>query len=83
MTFHSRVSGEFWEQYNALPAEVQRLADKAYKLFSANPYHPSLALKKVGPYWSARVSLEYRVLGYQQGDEFFGSGSARMTNTNS
>lgn len=47
----------------------QRQADKAYRLFAANP--ASLALKKVGLYWSARISLEYCVLGYQKGNEFF------------
>jgi len=35
------------------------------------PSHPSLNLKKVGPFWSARISLEYRVLGYRQDREFF------------
>ena len=71
MRFVSRVSAEFWEQYNALPAEIQRQADKAYRLFSANPSHPSLSLKKAGPFWSARISLEYRVLGYRQDREFY------------
>ncbi len=71
MTVVSHVSPEFRELYDALPTEVQRQADKAYSLFAANPSHPSLNLKKVGPLWSARVSLEYRVLGYQQDYEFF------------
>ena len=71
MNFVSRVSPEFWKRFNALPSEVQRQAEKAYRLFQSNPAHPSLALKKVGPYWSARISLEYRVLGYQRGHEFF------------
>jgi hypothetical protein len=67
----SHISAEFREQYGALPAEIQRRADKAYRLFTKNPLHPSLNLKKVGPFWSARVSLEYRVLGYKQNHEFF------------
>jgi hypothetical protein len=71
VTVVSHVSAEFWEQYNALPAEVQRQADKAYRLFTSNPSHPSINLKKVGPFWSARISLEYRVLGYQEDHEFF------------
>lgn len=69
MRFVSHVSAEFRELYNALPLEIQRQADKAYGLFTANPYHPSLNLKRTGPFWS--VSLEYRVLGYQQAHEFF------------
>lgn len=71
MTFRSHVSAEFWEAYNALPKKVRRQADKAYDLFTSNPFHPSLCLKEVGPFWSARVSLEYRVLGYRQENEFF------------
>jgi hypothetical protein len=71
VTFVSRVSPDFWERYNALPSEVREQAEKAYRLFSSNPNHPSLGLKKAGPYWSARISIGYRVLGYRRGDEFF------------
>lgn len=71
MPFVSQVSPEFWEQYNELPAEVQNLSNKAYRLFLADPWHPSLALKKVGPFWSARISLGYRVVGYRRNNEFF------------
>ncbi|MDQ2949263.1 MAG: hypothetical protein M3Y27_25545 [Acidobacteriota bacterium] len=71
MTFLSRVSPEFWAQYNSLPSKVQRQASKSYALFLSNPSHPSLGLKKVGPFWSSRVSSDYRVLGYRQGREFF------------
>ena len=71
MTFGSRVSPEFWALYNAHPEDVQRQAAKAYRLFSSNPLHPSLALKRVGPFWSARISLDYRVLGYQKGRDYF------------
>lgn len=71
MTFVSRVSPEFWEQYNALPEEIRQAAGKAYRLFCENPSHPSLVLKKAGPYWSARISRDYRVLGYQRGSEVY------------
>jgi len=71
LTVVSHVSAEFWEQYHALPLRIRRQADKAYALFTANPSHPSLSLKKVGPFWSARISLEYRVLGYRVDHEFF------------
>lgn len=28
-----------------------------------DPRHPSLHLKKIGPFWSVRVGLHYRALG--------------------
>ena len=52
----SRVTAEFWAAYRALPRPLQRLAIKNYLLWRANPQHPSLQFKKVGPrVWSARV----------------------------
>ncbi len=52
----------FWDFYDKLPLNVQRLADKNYELLKRDPYHPSLHFKKVGKYWSARVGSDYRVL---------------------
>jgi hypothetical protein len=57
------ASPDFWEYYESLPVSTQRLADKNFKLLKENPKHPSLALKKVGRYWSARVGKRYRALG--------------------
>ena len=55
----------FWELYDHLPASIQELADKNYKLLKANPRHPSLRLNKVGEYWSARVGIKYRAVGVE------------------
>jgi hypothetical protein len=57
---------EFWELYHALPVEVRALANKNFALLRAEPDHPSLRLKKVGPFWSARVGLHYRVLARER-----------------
>ena len=57
------ASPEFWKFLASLPAEVQQLAHKNYELLKADPHHPSLRLKRIGPYWSARVGRGYRVLG--------------------
>jgi hypothetical protein len=39
------------------------LAVKNYRLWVANPHHPSLQFKKLGPLvWSARVGLQYRAV---------------------
>ena len=59
------TESSFWELYDALPAPIQELADKNYKLLKANPRHPSLQLKKVGRYWSVRVGLKYRAVAVE------------------
>jgi hypothetical protein len=53
---------EFWLYYRRLPPEIRELADKSFQLLRGNPWHPSLHLKKVGIFWSARVGLRYRAL---------------------
>ena len=59
----SRVVANFWDSYNRLPNEIQVLALKQYALWQTNPRHPSLRFKKVGLYWSARVTDDYRAVG--------------------
>lgn len=49
------ASRAFWEAYDKLPEQVRALADKNFALLKDNPRHPSLQLKKVGRFWSARV----------------------------
>ena len=61
----------FWELYGKLPKEVQKLADKNYRLLKLDPTHPSLHFKKVGKnkqLWSVRVGINYRALGIEKSD---------------
>lgn len=58
-----RTSLGFWQCYDALSAPVRALADKQFQLLAADPHHPSLHLKRVGRFHSARVGAHYRVLG--------------------
>ena len=67
----SNASPEFWRLYNFLPADIRLQADKQFKLFMANPDHPSLHLKRAGAFWTARVSRGYRAVARRQGDRFF------------
>lgn len=60
----------FWQAYNTLPPEVQRLADASYALLKSDPRHQSLRFKKVGRFWSARVGYHHRALALQDGDDF-------------
>jgi hypothetical protein len=68
----SRTTERFRKAFEGLPEQVQRQAREAYKLFTRNPYHPSLRFKQVHPtqpIYSVRVSLEYRALGVREGEE--------------
>ena len=68
----SFTTERFRKLYRELPDAVHQQARHAYRRFQENPQHPSLQFKKVHPtqpIYSARVSLEYRVLGVVDGDE--------------
>ncbi len=62
------ASSSFWSAYQRLPDKVRRLADKNYELLKQNPAHPSLRLKRLGRYWSARIGIHYRALGVEVED---------------
>ncbi|HEX6799517.1 MAG TPA: hypothetical protein VF116_17555 [Ktedonobacterales bacterium] len=67
---NSRTIEPFWKLYAALPRDIQRLAGKAFVLFEADPGHPSLQFKVVNErrrIWSARITDDYRVLGFRDG----------------
>ena len=64
-----RASPRYWACDNALPAAVRQLADRCYAQLRADPRHPSLHFKKVGPFWSVRVGLHYRALGVESGSD--------------
>jgi hypothetical protein len=61
----SRASSQFWHLYHRLSPEIQRLADKNYRLWLADHAHPSLHFKKVRDYWVARVGEDYRAVGIE------------------
>ena len=71
MIIPSRGTSEFWRLYRALPAEVRMLAQKNYRLCSANAFHPSLHFKSIGKSdWSVRVGGHYRAVGKFSGETF-------------
>ena len=65
-----RTVPRFWQCFEALPAEIQDAAEKNYQLLKKNPNHRSLHFKRVGKYWSVRVSLDYRALAVETDDGF-------------
>ncbi|MCU0540588.1 MAG: hypothetical protein MUE44_00195 [Oscillatoriaceae cyanobacterium Prado104] len=70
----SSVTKTFRNQLRDLPISVQEQAAKAYALWQEDPYHPSLQFKQISqrqPIYSARVSLNYRVLGLLDSDRIY------------
>ena len=71
MTIPSHGTPEFWKLYRSLPREVRMLAQKNYRLWAANAFHPSLHFKSIGkPNWSVRVGDHYRAIGKFSGPLF-------------
>jgi len=67
----SAVLPSFWKQYRRLNKDIRQSARKAYKLWSQNPFHPSLRFKCINSkegIWSVRITKGYRALGVLQGD---------------
>ena len=67
----SRTTQGFRERYAELSNKVTKRAQKSYRLWKNNPQHPSLNFKKVhptDPVYSARVGLNYRVVGLKRDD---------------
>ena len=61
----------FWSAYQTLPWEIRQSARKAYRLWSNNPFHPSLHFKCINReenIWSVRITISYRAIGILEGD---------------
>lgn len=70
MTSHATAG--YWRLFRALPKDVRAQAFKAHALFKRDPAHPSLHFELIdrqSNLWSARVNLNYRVLGTRDGAE--------------
>jgi mRNA-degrading endonuclease RelE of RelBE toxin-antitoxin system len=70
----SSVTKAFRKQLTQLPESVQEQATKAYALWRLDPYHNSLQFKRVSqrqPIYSARIGLNYRVLGLLEEDHIY------------
>jgi hypothetical protein len=60
----------FWKSYDRLPVRVRRKADKSYNQLVENPNHPSLNFKRVGRYWSARITDDIRAVAVEDDGDF-------------
>jgi hypothetical protein len=69
---NSKAASTFWQRYEKLPVEIRKLALKNFRLWLANPSHPSLHFKPFkGKFWSAGVGDHYRVVGYRRDQQTF------------
>ncbi len=62
----------YWSNYDELPDDIRKLAEKNYKLWKESPSDPSLRFKRIHeqlPVFSFRVGLKYRTLGIQTDDK--------------
>lgn len=71
---NSYLTEDFLALYRLLPESVREQARHAYQLFGNDPYHPSLRFRKVHPtrpIYSARVGIDYRVVGVRDGVDIY------------
>lgn len=69
---NSFLTEDFLTLYRLMEESVRHQARQAYKLFELDPHHPSLRFRRVHPtrpIYSARVGIDYRVVGVREGDD--------------
>jgi hypothetical protein len=67
----SRTTSEFRRLLSALSPRARKDAQKAWRIWQADPAAPGLQFKKLqlqGNYWSARVNDDHRAVGLLRGD---------------
>jgi hypothetical protein len=68
---NSKVTDDFVDCFRRLPDAVKSQARKNYRLWRADPSHPSLHFKRVHRHdklYSVRVGIGWRAVGLLQGD---------------
>jgi hypothetical protein len=65
-SYHAGILVSFFR----LPGAVQSTARRNFQRLKADPQHASLRFKKVGEYWSVRVSPSYRALAVEDAGDF-------------
>ncbi len=71
MAFHSTTTAAFRKPLAALPPGIQAQAAAAFDRFVADPFDPSLSLKRLQgspTLYSVRVGLHYRALARRDGE---------------
>ncbi len=61
----------YWAEFDDLPGDMRKLAEKNFRLWQDNPSHPSLRFKQIHkelPVFSFRVGMRHRTVGVQAPD---------------
>ena len=69
---NSHITDKLRKAFAELPADVQKQARQAYRLFIENPHHPSLRFRSIyptRPIYSVQIGLEYRAVGIREEDD--------------
>lgn len=67
----SLTTPEFWECFEELPGDIQRLATGAFVIWHADPGNPDLRFRRIHadqPIFSLRAGRDCRAIGRQDGD---------------
>ena len=59
------LNENFQKFYDKLPPDVRKRVPQKFEMLQRNPSHPSLFLKKVGAFWSMRISSGCRALAIE------------------
>ena len=65
-----KTTVRFWKCYNNLPEKIKKISKRNFDLLGINSLHPSLHFKKVGKFWSIRISDYYRALAVKKDDDY-------------
>jgi hypothetical protein len=67
----SVATKRFWSCFAGLPPNIQRQAERVFRLWVADPSHQSLEFKQVHsrrPIYSVRIGIRWRALGVRDGE---------------
>lgn len=65
-----RTTPRFRKLFRSLPAEIQQRARDSFRLLRSNARYPSLHFKRVGNFWSVRVTDTVRALAVKDGNDY-------------
>ena len=65
-----QTTDQFWKYFENRPEPIQKASKRKFELLKTNSSHPSLHFKKVGNFWSVRISINYRALAIEDGEDF-------------
>ena len=69
--FHSHLIATFRRLFAELPGEVQKQARVKYRLFPADPFHPSLEFQAKGKVWTVAIGRSYRAIARRFDDDLY------------